>query len=64
MGKQTINTLKNWFKTGLLPTQSQFWAWMDSFWHKDEQIPSASIDGLQTLLDSKMDVKAVVLLNR
>ncbi|MBS2101246.1 hypothetical protein, partial [Carboxylicivirga linearis] len=28
--------------------------WMDSFWHKDEQIPAASIDGLQNLLDEKV----------
>jgi hypothetical protein len=24
--------------TGKKPTQAQFWAWMDSFWHKDEVI--------------------------
>lgn len=46
------STIKNWFKTGLIPTQEQFWAWMDSFWHKGENIPQSSIEGLaQTLLD-------------
>lgn len=54
-----ITTLKNWFKTGLKPTQSQFWAWLDSYWHKSEAIPAASIEGLQLLLDGKMDKKAV-----
>lgn len=45
-------TLKNWFKTGLIPIQEQFWAWMDSFWHKGESIPQSSIEGLaQTLID-------------
>lgn len=45
-------TLKGWFKTGLIPTQEQFWAWMDSFWHKGEKIPQSSIDGLaQTIQD-------------
>ncbi len=43
-------TLKNWFRNKLKPTQEQFWAWMDSFWHKSEQIPTASIDGLDKLL--------------
>ena len=45
-------TIKNWFKTGLIPTQEQFWAWMDSYWHKGESIPQSSIEGLsQTLTD-------------
>lgn len=45
-------TLKNWFKTDLFPSQEQFWAWMDSFWHKGEKIPQSSIEGLaQTLND-------------
>lgn len=52
-------TIKNWFKTGLKPTQAQFWATWDSFWHKDDKIPSATIDGLQVLLDGKMDKKAI-----
>ncbi len=55
-----INTLKNWFKTGLKPTQAQFWAWLDSFWHKSENIPSARIEGLQELLDTKVDKKDIV----
>ncbi|WP_329804635.1 hypothetical protein [Flavobacterium facile] len=44
------NTLKNWFKTGMFPTQSQFWAWLDSYHHKDENIPVAKIEGLNELL--------------
>ena len=53
MAKQTINTLKNWFKTALKPTQSQFWDWLDSFWHKDDKIPMSSIDGIQDEFDKK-----------
>lgn len=49
------STLKNWFKTGLKPTQDQFWDWMDSFWHKTETIAVSVIDGLQGLLDNKID---------
>jgi len=60
MSKQSLNTLKSWFVTKAKPLAVQFWHWMDSYWHKDELIPAASIDGLQTLLDGKMDVKAGV----
>ncbi|MEO6176765.1 MAG: hypothetical protein ABIP27_16560 [Flavobacterium circumlabens] len=49
------NTLKNWFKTGLKPTQSQFWAWLDAFWHKDEQIPQSAISNLTTVLNAKAE---------
>lgn len=46
MAKTGIAQLKNWFKNGLKPAQEHFWNWMDSFWHKDEAIPTESIDGL------------------
>jgi hypothetical protein len=55
MAKQTINTIKNWFRTGNKPTQAQFWDWLDSFFHKDDNIPSGQVEGLQGLLDAKMD---------
>ncbi|NCB67455.1 MAG: hypothetical protein EOM47_01230 [Bacteroidia bacterium] len=55
MAKQTLNILKNWFRTGLKPTQAQFWDWMDSFFHKDEKIPLTSIDGIQEEFDKKAD---------
>lgn len=46
-------TIKNWFKTGLKPTQAQFWSTWDSFWHKSESLPISSISGLGNLLDGK-----------
>ena len=49
------NTIKNWFKTSLKPTQAQFWAAWDSFWHKDEKLPISSIDNLGGLLDGKAE---------
>ena len=55
MAKTAINTIKNWFKTGLKPTQDQFWNWMDSFWHKDELIPQDKIQDLSTTLSGKAD---------
>ncbi len=60
MAVQPINTLKNWFITKAKPLSVQFWHWMDSYWHKDESIPSAKIDGLQELLDTKLDKNAAV----
>ncbi|SDE81868.1 hypothetical protein SAMN05421544_1371, partial [Riemerella columbipharyngis] len=49
------NTIKQWFKNGLKPTQEQFWAWIDSFWHKDEKIPANQVDGLSEILGDKAD---------
>ena len=49
------NTLKNWFKTAAKPTQEQFWAWMDSFYHKDERISQDKINGLSKTLEAKAD---------
>lgn len=39
MALQTLNTIKNWFRTGLKPTQTQFWDTWDSFRHKYEKVP-------------------------
>ena len=49
------NTLKNWFKTGLKPTQAQFWAWIDSYWHKEEPIPQSAVQNLTTTLNAKVE---------
>lgn len=50
-----INTILSWFKTGLKPTQEQFWNSWTSFWHKDEKIPQSSISGLETVLNAKAE---------
>ncbi|MDY3337780.1 hypothetical protein PG279_01140 [Riemerella anatipestifer] len=50
------NTIKNWFRNNLKPTQEQFWAWVDSFWHKSEKIPQTQIEGLGDSLANKADV--------
>ena len=52
MAKVNLNIIKEWFKTGLKPTQEQFWSWMDSFWHKDEKIPINQIDGIENIYTS------------
>lgn len=49
------NLLKDWFRTGKKPTQAQFWAWLESYYHKDEKIPQSSINGLETALNNKAE---------
>lgn len=49
------NTLKGWFKRGLKPLETQFHAWMDSYWHKTEMIPTSRIDNLETILNKKAE---------
>ncbi|QOG04346.1 hypothetical protein [Flavobacterium sp. MDT1-60] len=55
MAIQTLNTIKNWFKTGLKPTQTQFWDTWDSFRHQSEKVPVADVEGIDELLNSKTD---------
>ena len=45
-----ISTLKRWFANFKKPTQEQFWAWLDSYWHKSEKIPMDTIDGLENAI--------------
>lgn len=52
MAKVNLNVIKNWFKTGLKPTQTQFWDTWDSFFHKDDKIPIAQVEGIQNVYDS------------
>lgn len=53
------NTIKDWFRTGLKPTQAQFWATWDSFWHKDEKIPITAIEDIENILNAKADAEAL-----
>lgn len=59
MAIQTLNTIKNWFKTGLIPSELQFWDTWDSFWHKEDTIPAENINGLGDLLNNKADREAL-----
>jgi hypothetical protein len=36
--------LKQYFENNDIPKQEEFWEWQDSYWHKDEKIPSDKID--------------------
>lgn len=62
MAKQSINTLKGWFKKGLKPLEIQFAAWLDSYWHKDEAIPMQSVEGLQDALNNVPSNTAITAL--
>jgi len=59
MAKQKLETIKNWFKTSLKPTQQHFWDTWDSFWHKDDKIPTSSIENLDVRFDEKADAELV-----
>ena len=50
MAVVNINTIKNWFKTGMIPTQAQFWSVFDSYRHKDDKVPVAEVEGINELL--------------
>lgn len=58
MPKISKINLRQLFAKGAKPTQEAFYNWLDSFWHKDEQIEVDAIKGLQTSLDNKLDASA------
>ena len=47
--------LKVWFKRGMYPLESQFAAWIDSFFHKEDKLPMSSIDNLTETLNKKAE---------
>ncbi len=56
MAKQDKSKLKRWFETGKYPTQEQFWDWMDSYIHRDDQLHiSANFPELDKVLGQKAD---------
>lgn len=46
----TRTQLKKWFQNGCKPTQNHFAAVFDSYVHKDDTIPAARIEDLDTIL--------------
>lgn len=41
---KTKQELKLRFENGDSPSQEDFWEWQDSYWHKEEKIPTTAID--------------------
>jgi len=55
----TRTQLKNFFKTGLKPTQGQFASLIDSLFHRDEdELAISKVTGLSEVLGSKADEQA------
>ena len=50
----TRDKIKQWFQAGARPSASHFAAWIDSFFHKDDKIPYASVAGLDDALADKV----------
>lgn len=48
--------LKTWFRNFMKPTQTQFAAWLDAYWHKDDLIPQESIEGWDEFLQGIPDM--------
>lgn len=53
------NTIKSWFQRGMKPLATQFAALIDSFWHKNDTIPTANIEGLEDTLNKKAELTDV-----
>ena len=49
-------SLNEKFENGKKPPQWDFWAWQDSYWHKDEKIPTSAVEGLDATLLKKADL--------
>ncbi|RQO37960.1 hypothetical protein DBR39_13820 [Chryseobacterium sp. KBW03] len=47
--------LRNLFAKGQRPKQEAFYNWLDSYWHKDEEIDMTSVKNLESTLNNKLD---------
>ncbi|WP_265132189.1 leucine-rich repeat domain-containing protein [Chryseobacterium oranimense] len=52
---KTKQELKLLFENGDKPTQEDFWALLDSYWHKDEKISETSIDSVEKVIPTIID---------
>lgn len=59
MAKKDKNTLYGWAVPRWKPLAIQIKDWFDSFWHKDELIPIAAVNGLTELLNNVPNSDAV-----
>ena len=53
-------TLKKWFSNLMKPAQEHFAAWIDSYWHKSEQIPMSNIEGLSRAIENTVSAKQLL----
>jgi len=52
---KTKEELKQYFETGDIPKQEDFWAWLDAYWHKDEKISESAIDSVEKIIPFIID---------
>ncbi|MDV7696874.1 leucine-rich repeat domain-containing protein [Chryseobacterium soli] len=52
---KTKEELKQYFETGDIPKQEDFWAWLDAYWHKDEKISESAIDSVEKIIPNIVD---------
>ncbi len=57
------NTIVAWFVRQAKPLADQFATWIDSYWHKLDEIPMSSIFGLNALLADKADKSDIAAIN-
>ncbi|NJM16132.1 MAG: hypothetical protein HC896_12820 [Bacteroidales bacterium] len=56
MAVQTRDTIRNWFRRGLYPTQQQFWDFFDSvFFPAEQTISIHTVNGLADALSAKQN---------
>ena len=55
MTKKSRSAIKTLFKRGSRPLASDFESWIDSYWHKDENIPMDSIEEIEDSLNKKQN---------
>ena len=53
-------TLYKWFSNFMKPAQEHFRALIDSFWHKNEQIPMSNIEGLSLAIEGTASAKQLL----
>jgi len=53
--------LKKLFENGDKPTQEEFWEWQDSYWHKDEKLPT-EVAGIYKIKGSVANLAALNVL--
>ncbi|MCS3530026.1 leucine-rich repeat domain-containing protein [Chryseobacterium sp. JUb7] len=52
----TRNQLKQYFKANKKPTQQEFWEWLDSYWHQEEDlIPQDSVNLIEKTIPWILD---------
>jgi hypothetical protein len=52
----SLSQILSWFKTGLFPTEDQFYQTWNSFFHKSCKIPATAIEGFPASTPNGIDV--------